>query len=155
MTHLQYLLNFLPILLLITFHNKALQTCKLNNITFTINTIHSNTQTHPTIFRTLSRPPLPVILNNPLSYNLASTNAKNVQQPIPSAASLSQPTSFQMNSLSTSQVAQVPSTTIRTNQHNYTTNTFPITGTQNVQHILPTSNVKRFVLTGNRSNFST
>ena len=106
---------------------------------FTQNTIHTNPQTHPTLSKTLSGPPLPVIPNNPLSYNLAITNANNVQQPTQSAASLSQPTSLQMISLSTSEVAQNPSTTIRTNPHIYTTNTFPSTGTQNIQHILPTS----------------
>ena len=82
------------------------QTPNVQPSTFTINTIHSIPQTCPITSRTLSRPP--VILNKPLSYNLASTNAKNVQQPIQPSASLSQPTSFRMNSLSTSQVAQVP-----------------------------------------------
>ena len=46
-----------------------------------------------------------------------------------------------MNSLSTSQVAQILSTTIRTNPHLYATNTFPNTGTQNIQHLPPTSHV--------------
>ena len=46
-----------------------------------------------------------------------------------------------MNSLSTSQVAQFPSTTIQTNPHNYTTKTISNIGTQTIQHIPPTSNV--------------
>ena len=40
----------------------------------TINTLHTNTGTNPTTSRTLSRHPLPLIQNNPLSYNLSSTN---------------------------------------------------------------------------------
>ena len=43
--------------------------------TFAINTSHTNPQTHQTNSRTLSRPPLPVIPNNLLSFNLTSTNA--------------------------------------------------------------------------------
>ena len=58
--------------------------------------------------RTLSRPPLPVTPNNPLSYKFSRTNAKNIRIY----------TSLQMNSLSTSQILQLPSTTIRTNPHN-------------------------------------
>ena len=45
-----------------------------------------------------------------------------------------------MNSLSTSQIPQIPST-IRTNPHIYTTNTFPTSSTQNTYNILPSSNV--------------
>ena len=40
----------------------------------TINTLHTNPVQNPTTSRTLSRPPLPLIQNNPLSYNLSSTN---------------------------------------------------------------------------------
>ena len=36
---------------------------------FTTNTIHTNPQLHPTTLRTVSRSPLPTILNNQLSYN--------------------------------------------------------------------------------------
>ena len=107
--------------------------------TFALNTIHTSPQTHPTFSRTLYRPPLPVIPNNPHSYNLASTNDNNIQQSTRSSASHSQPNSRQLNSQSTSQIAQIPSTFIRTNPHIYTTNTLPNIGTQNTQHILLTS----------------
>ena len=43
------------------------QTSNVQRSTFAINTIHTNPQTHPKISRTLSRPPSPVIPNNPLS----------------------------------------------------------------------------------------
>ena len=44
------------------------------NPVLTINTLHTNPITNPTTSRTLARPPLPLIQNNPLSYNLTSTN---------------------------------------------------------------------------------
>ena len=81
------------------------QTPNVQPSTSAIDTIHANQQTHPATSRTLSRPPSPVIRLNPLSYNLSSTNASNIQQP----------TSLQLNALSTSQITEVPSTTIRTN----------------------------------------
>ena len=40
----------------------------------TINTLHTNPTTNVSTSRTLSRPPIPLIQNNPLSYNLTSTN---------------------------------------------------------------------------------
>ena len=42
--------------------------------TFTINTLHANPITNVTTSHTLSRPPIPLIQNNPLSYNITSTN---------------------------------------------------------------------------------
>ena len=42
----------------------------------TINTLHTNPITNVTISRTLSRPPIPLIQNNPLSYNLVSTKTQ-------------------------------------------------------------------------------
>ena len=44
------------------------------NPVLTPNTLHTNPLSNPTTSRTLSRPHLPLIQNNPLSYNLASTN---------------------------------------------------------------------------------
>ena len=43
------------------------QTSNTQLSTFTINTIHTNPQTHTAVSRTLSRPSLPLIPNNPLS----------------------------------------------------------------------------------------
>ena len=56
-------------------------TSKTQLSTFTTNTIHTNPQTYTTTSRTLSRPPLPLIPNNSLSYSLSSTNINNIQQP--------------------------------------------------------------------------
>ena len=42
----------------------------------TINNLHTNPITNVTTSRTLSRPPIPLIQNNPLSYNLVSTNTQ-------------------------------------------------------------------------------
>ena len=42
--------------------------------TFTINTLHTNRITNVTTSHTLSRPPIPLIQTNPLSYNITSTN---------------------------------------------------------------------------------
>ena len=41
----------------------------------TINTLHTNPIPNVTTSRTLSRPPLPLIQNNPISYNLVGTNS--------------------------------------------------------------------------------
>ena len=45
--------------------------------TFTINTLHTNPITNVTTSHTLSPPPIPLIQNNPLSYNIASTNIQS------------------------------------------------------------------------------
>ena len=63
------------------------QTPNVQPSTFAINEIHTNPQTHPTTSRTLFRPPIPNIPNNPLSCSLTSTNANNIQQPTHSTAS--------------------------------------------------------------------
>ena len=47
------------------------------NPTLTINTLHTNPTSNATTSRTLSRPPIPLIQNNPLSYNLTSTNIQS------------------------------------------------------------------------------
>ena len=44
------------------------QTANIQPSTFTIDTIHSNPQNHPTFSRTLSRPQLPLIANYPLLF---------------------------------------------------------------------------------------
>ena len=46
-----------------------------------INTIHSNPPFNYTFSRHFSRSPLQPIVNNPLSYNLTSTNSSHTQQP--------------------------------------------------------------------------
>ena len=43
----------------------------------TIITLHANPITNVTTSRTLSRPPIPLIQNNPLSYNLTSTDTQS------------------------------------------------------------------------------
>ena len=75
----------------------------------TTNTIYTNPDNHPTTSRTLCRPSIPLIPNYPLSYNLSSTNNNNCQQP----PIMSQPQSntLQMNSVSTSQIPEILSTT--------------------------------------------
>ena len=55
------------------------QSSNIQPSNFTINTINKNPQTHPTTSRTLSRSPLPLIPNNPLSNNLSSTDINNIQ----------------------------------------------------------------------------
>ena len=115
------------------------QTSNVQTSTFSINSIHTNPQTHPTTSSTPSRRPLLIIPNNPLSYNLSTTNINNTQQP--STVPHTRSTTFQMNSLSTSQTPQITSTTIRFNPHIYTTNTCPIFSTQNTHNIHPSSNV--------------
>ena len=44
---------------------------------FTINTLHTNPITNVTTSRALSRPPIKLIQNSPLSYNLTSTNIQS------------------------------------------------------------------------------
>ena len=45
----------------------------------TINTLHSNTLSNHITSRSLSRPPLQIVPNNPLSYSLTSTNPNITQ----------------------------------------------------------------------------
>ena len=49
---------------------------------FNINMMHTNPPPSIVTSRTLSRPPLQIILNNPLQYNLSSTNTHNTQHTI-------------------------------------------------------------------------
>ena len=50
--------------------------------TFNIKMIHTNPPPNIVNSRTLCRPPLQTILNNPLQYNLSSTNTHNAQNSI-------------------------------------------------------------------------
>ena len=81
------------------------------NTVLTISTLHTNPLTNTTTSRTLSRPPLPLFQNNPLSYNLTSTNFHS--QPF------SNNTQYNTNiqSSSTQLNTQIPSTTIQTSPH--------------------------------------
>ena len=98
-----------------------------------INTIHSYPPFNYTTYRHLSRPPLQVILTNPLSYNLTSTNPSHTQQsqtknnrPISLNTFPSQHTSKTITpTLQTSQfiIQNPPSTIIRTNPHFHNTDT--------------------------------
>ena len=97
------------------------QTSYIRPSTFTINTIHINPDNYPTTSRILSRPPLPLVPDNPFSYNFSSTNINTSQQP--STMSHPQSNKIQINSVSISQTTQLPSTTIRTNPHINTVNT--------------------------------
>ena len=80
-----------------------------NNV-LTINTLHTNLITNASTSRTLSRPLLPLIQNNPLSYNLTSTNFHSQ-----SSSNASQYTNIQ--SFSTQFNTHIPSTTIQTSLH--------------------------------------
>ena len=80
-----------------------------NNV-LTINTLHTNLITNASTSRTLSRPLLPLIQNNPLSYNLTSTNFHSQ-----SSSNASQYTNIQ--SFSTQFSTHIPSTTIQTSLH--------------------------------------
>ena len=80
------------------------QTSYIQPSTFTIYTIHTNPHNYPTTNSTLFRPPLPFIPNNPLSYNLSSTNKNNSQQP--PTMSHSQSNIIERNSVSNSQITQ-------------------------------------------------
>ena len=109
--------------------------------TLNVNTIHSNPSFNYTTARHLSRPPLQTILNNPLSYNLTSTNPNHTQQ---SQTNNNRPNS--LNTLSSQhtpntitptlqtsqfQIQNPPSTTIRTNPHFHNTSTTSLTNISN------------------------
>ena len=72
--HLLHLVILLIVLLIIHL-DKDLPQSAIPPI-LTINTLHTNPITNVTTSRTLSRPPIPLIQNNPLSYNLTSTNTQ-------------------------------------------------------------------------------
>ena len=81
----------------------------------TINTLHTNPVTNTTTSRTLSRPPLSLIQNNLLSYNLTSTNFH------------SQPSSH-----TTQYTIITPPTTLQTNPHVNPTSIQPQANTLNI-----------------------
>ena len=110
--------------------------------TLNINTIHCNPSFNYTTARHLSRPPLQIILTNPLSYSLTSTNPNHTQQsqvnyntPNPLNTLSSQHTSNTITpTLQTSQfqIPNPPSTTIRTNPHFHNTSTTSLTNISNI-----------------------
>ena len=75
----------------------------------TINTLHTNPITNVTTSRNLSRPRLPLIQNNPLSYNLISTNLHSQ-----SFSNNIQPTNTNIQSSAITFHPHVPSTTTQT-----------------------------------------
>ena len=80
----------------------------------TINTLHTNPLSNFTTSRNLSRPIIPTIPNNPLSYDLKCTSA-NVQSSSTNVHhNTTQYAHFQTN---------IPSTTIRTNPYTHTIST--------------------------------
>ena len=93
----------------------------------TINTLHTNPITNVTTSRNLSRPHLPLIQNNPLSYNLASTNlhsqsfSNNIQ---------SNNTNIQSSGINFQ--PHIPSTTTQTIPHIQPFNTQPQTNALNI-----------------------
>ena len=86
------------------------------NTVLTYNTLHTNPVTNTTTFRTLSRPPLSLIQNNPLSYNLTTTTNFHPQ---PS----SHTTQFNNH---------IPPNTIQTNPHINPTSIQPQANTLNI-----------------------
>ena len=109
--------------------------------TLNISTIHSNPSSNYTTARHLSRPPSQIIITNPLSYSLTSTNPSRTQQsqinyntPNPLNTLSSQHTSNTITpTLQTSQfhIPNPPSTTIRTNPHFHNTSTTSLTNISN------------------------
>ena len=81
------------------------------NTVLIINTLHTHPITNATTSRTLSRPPLPLILNNPLTYNLTSTN---FHSQLSSSTTQYHPN---IQSSSTRFKTHIPSTTIQTSPH--------------------------------------
>ena len=91
----------------------------------TFNTLNNNPITNTTTSRTLSRPPLSLIQNNPLSYNLTSTNFHS--QPS------SNTTQYNTNIQSSSQFNNhIPPNTIQTNLHVHPTSIQPQANTLNI-----------------------
>ena len=93
------------------------------NTALTINTLHTNHITNTTTSRTLSRHPLPLMQNNPISYNLTSTNFHSQ----PSSNTTRYNTNIQ--SSSTQFNNHIPSTTIQTNPHIHPISIQPQTNT--------------------------
>ena len=96
------------------------------NSVLTINTLHTNSITNTTTSRTLSRPPLSLFKNNPLSYNLTSTYFHSHS----SSNTTQYNTNFQ--SSSTQFNNHIPPNTIQTNPHNNLTFFQPQANTLNI-----------------------
>ena len=110
----------------------------------TMNTLYTNQITNATTSHTLSRPPLPLIQNTPLSYNLTST----IFHSQPSSSTTQYNTKIQ--SSSTQFNTHIFSTTIQTSQHIQPISTRPQTNTLNVPptsfnynttHAIPSSKI--------------
>ena len=96
------------------------------NPVLTINTLHTNPITDTTISRILSRPPLSLIRNNSLSYNLTKTNFHS--QPSSNTTQYNaniRPSSTHFNN-------PIPPTTIQTNPHIHPISIQPQTNTPNI-----------------------
>ena len=96
------------------------------NPVLTINTLHTNPITNTTFSRTLSRPPLSLFQNNPLSYNLTSNNFHS--QPSSNTTQYNaniQPSSTQFCN-------PIPPTTIQTSPHIHPISIQPQTNTLNM-----------------------
>ena len=120
-------------------YTKAQNTSEPNiTTTFNINMILTNPSPNTVTSRTLSRPPLQTIPNNPLQYNLSSTNTHNTQHSIHSLEH-----NAQINPSKTSvQHHNVPipsSSSIRTNPF-FTPTTQVPTNTNNLQTYTSHSN---------------
>ena len=96
------------------------------NTVLTINTLHTNPITNATPSRTLSRPPLPLIQKNPLSYILTSTNFQSQ----PSSNTAQYNTNIQFSSTQFNN--HIPSTTIQTTPHIQPISIQPQTNTLNI-----------------------
>ena len=84
--------------------------------TFNIKMIHTNPPPNIVTSRTLSRPPLQTIPNNPLQYNLSSTNTHNTQHSIHSLEQLAQ-ISPSNNAVQHHKVSKLSSSSNRTNPY--------------------------------------
>ena len=114
------------------------------NPILTINTLHTNPGTNLTTSRTLSRPPLPLIQNNPLSYNLGTTNLHQ-----PSSSTITQTHStHQSSSTQAHNHLYFPTTqtnppiqTITTQSQPNTYNILPISHNSHTTHTIPPSTI--------------
>ena len=97
-----------------------------SNTVLTIITLHTNPITNATTSRTLSRPPLPLIQTNPLSYNLTITICHSQ----PSSDTTQYNTNLQ--SSSTLFKTHIPTTIIQTNSHLQPISIQPQTNTLNI-----------------------
>ena len=108
-----------------------------------ITTIHSNQSFTSTTSRQLSRPPLQLILVNPLSYNLTSTNPNPTQQISTNNINTNRPNYLNIfppppapitSTLQSSQfqIPNPPTTSIRTNPYYHNTSINSLTNMSNV-----------------------